>query len=113
MEECVELTKLRREVEKEDKMEQWQTRHLRSRKKGKGDVGVEKEREKGEQKGKEMENFFCLIYEFLTDAEKFDVTNFLCNNFSDLLILLLLLLKLRPAMAGIGRPEASNTRAPS
>ena len=44
-------------------------------KKGKGDVGVEKEREKGEQKGEKMENFFCLIYEFLTDAEKFDVTN--------------------------------------
>ena len=28
-----------------------------------------------------MESFLCSIHEFLTDAEKFDATNFLCNQF--------------------------------
>ena len=37
---------------------EWQTRHLRGREKRKGDVGVEKEREKKEKKGEKMENFF-------------------------------------------------------
>ena len=67
-------------MEKEEKVGEWRTRPLRGRKKGKGDVGVKKEREKEEQKGEKMENFFCSIYEFLEDAERFDVTNFLCNN---------------------------------
>ena len=68
-----------------------------------------------------MEDFFCPIYEFLMDAEKFDVTNFLCNNFphadtvddvvdNSPLFLPPLRYKLRP-MTSIGRPEASNTRA--
>ena len=39
-------------------------------------VGVEREKEKEEK----MESLFCSIYEFLTDAEKFDVTSSLWNN---------------------------------
>ena len=79
MEECEKLTELRKEAERE--MGEWQTRHLRGREKGKGDVGVEKEKEKEEQKGEKMESFFfCSIYEFLTDAEKFDITSSLYNN---------------------------------
>ena len=40
----------------EDEMEEWQTRHLRNRKREKGNVRVEKEREK--QEGDRMESFF-------------------------------------------------------
>ena len=29
-----------------------------------------------------MGNFFCLVFELLMDTENFDVTKFLCNNFS-------------------------------
>ena len=70
-------------------MEEWRTRHLRGRKKGKGDV-------------------VCSIYEFLTDAKKVDATNFLCNFFLTLMLSILLLLSsssLRP-MISIGRPRA-------
>ena len=44
-------------VEKEQKMGEWRTRHLRSREKGKGDVGVKKEKEKEGRKGEKMMNF--------------------------------------------------------
>ena len=44
---CGKLTEVRKEVEK-DEMEEWQTRHLRNRKKEKGDVRVERGREKEE-----------------------------------------------------------------
>ena len=106
-------------MEKEEKMGEWRTRHLRGRERGKGDVGVEKEKE--ERKGGKMESVFCSIYEFLTDPEEFNKMNFLCNSLDVnsvgaanssvslvfiLWILLLFLLLLR-------RPEASNTRAPS
>ena len=119
MEECVKLTELTKEVEQEDKIEGLRTRDLRGRKKEKGDV---KDRGKEEQKGEKMEYFFYSIYEFLTNAEKFDVTNFFCSNFppadvDDVVCFffcsfLIFILKLRP-MPSIGRPEASNTQAPS
>ena len=53
-------------------------------------MGFEKEREKEE--GQKMETLFCSVHEFLTDAENFDVTDFLCNNSAILILLLLLLL---------------------
>ena len=53
---------------------------MRGREKGKEDVGVEKEKEKEEQKGEKMESFFCSLYEFLTDAGKFNATISLCNS---------------------------------
>ena len=101
MVECEKLTVMRQEVEKEQKigecillylllvlnpksydgeMGEWQARHFRGREKGKGDVGVEKKKEKEEQKGEKMESLFCSIFEILTDAAKFDVTSSLCNN---------------------------------
>ena len=43
----------RREIE-----EEWRTCHLRIRKKGKGDVGVEKEREKKEKKERKWRSPF-------------------------------------------------------
>ena len=45
------VRELRKKVEKEETMEEWLTRHLRGRKKGKGDVGVEKEGQKGGENG--------------------------------------------------------------
>ena len=62
------------------------TRHSRSRKKEpeKGDVGVEKEREKVEgEKAEKLASFFGAIYEFLSDFKNFDATKFLCNSFVD------------------------------
>ena len=44
-------------------------------------MGVENEKEK--QGGEQMEKFFHVVYEFLTDFENFDATNFLCNLQSD------------------------------
>ena len=79
MEECVELTELRREVEKEEMVE-W-TRHSRNRKRKKGDVGVENEKQK--QEGEKMERFSNAGYEFLTDFNSSDATNFLYNLQSD------------------------------
>ena len=38
----------------------------------------ERERERGKKWG-ENGNFFCAVFEFLTDTG-FDITNFLCNN---------------------------------
>ena len=58
MEEYAKLTEARREAEKE--LVEWWTRHSRDRKRGKGDVGVEYEREKEE--GEKMENFFCSVH---------------------------------------------------
>ena len=52
-------------MEKEERLGEWRTRHLRGREKRKGDAGVEKEREKEKKEGEKMENFFCSIYEFL------------------------------------------------
>ena len=43
-------------------MVEWWTRHSRSRKREKGDVGVEKEKEK--QEGERMETFFSAVFEF-------------------------------------------------
>ena len=76
METCTKLAEVRRKVE-EDEMEGWQKRHLRSRSKGKGDVGVEKEETKEEKMGEKMESFFCSVFEFLTDP----IANFLGNHF--------------------------------
>ena len=50
--------------------------HLRNRKKEKGDVGVEKEREKKEgEKLEKLEVFFSTVYDFLSDFENFDITS--------------------------------------
>ena len=82
--------------------------HLGSRRRGEtGDVQVEKGRDEGEK----LENFFYVLFEYLTNFEKYDAMNFLCNLpiprstilVIFLLLLLLLLLKLCP-MASIGWP---------
>ena len=72
--------------------EYWRPRAVlwRSRKKGKGDVGVEKERGKEEK----MEILFCSVHEFLTDAGNFDVTNFLVTALLPLMLSTLRLLLL-------------------
>ena len=64
MEECTKMVELRREIEKNE-LEEWRTRHARSRKRERGDVGVDKEKEKqeGERPGR-MESFFCAVYVF-------------------------------------------------
>ena len=80
VEEYMKLTVLSREVEKEENIGEWRTRHLGGREKGKGDVGVENEGEKEEQKREKRESLFCSIYECRTDAERFDVTSSLCNS---------------------------------
>ena len=49
------------------------TRHSQSKKRKKGDVGVENE--KGKEEGEKMESFFCEVHEFLTDFGSFNVTN--------------------------------------
>ena len=59
-----EVDRTEGKVEKEEKMGEWRTRHLRDRQKGKRDVGVEKEREIEEQTKEKMENFFSSIYKF-------------------------------------------------
>ena len=54
-------------------MEDWETRHLRSRRKEKWDVGAKKEREKKEgEKAEKLAGFFGTIYEFLSDFKSFE-----------------------------------------
>ena len=62
MEECSLLTETRGLVEKEE-MREWGTRHSRDKKKNKGDVGTEKEKEKEE--GERLANFFLRYMIFL------------------------------------------------
>ena len=50
-------------VEKEE-MREWRTRHARDKKKRKGDVGMEKEKEKEE--GEKLASFFGAVYEFFS-----------------------------------------------
>ena len=63
MEECMKLTELKREVEKKEIVEWWTPCHSKNRKRKKGDVGVENEKEK--QEGEKMERFFNAVHEFL------------------------------------------------
>ena len=72
---CPKLAELRTRVG-ELELAEWHTRHSRNRGKRKGDVGVEKEKEKLEVEEREpLAYFFYSVYEFLTDA-----TNFLFNS---------------------------------
>ena len=80
VEQCPELIALRREVEDE-----WRMRHLRNRKKEKGDIGVEKEKEKEEgEKLEQLEAFFGVLYDFLSDFENFDAMSYPFTYFSSL-----------------------------
>ena len=57
----------------------WKTRHSRSKKKEKGDVGVEKLKEKTEGERVErsrMEIFLGAVYHVLSDFESLDFMNF-------------------------------------
>ena len=59
--------------------------HLRNRKKEKGDIGVEKEREKEEgEKLEKLEAFFGALYNFLSDSENFDAMSYPFTYFSSL-----------------------------
>ena len=50
---------------------------MRNRKKEKGDIGIEKEREKKEgEKLEKLEAFFSALYDFLSDFENFDVSSY-------------------------------------
>ena len=74
MEECEKLVELRKALGTE--LEDWGTRHLRSRKKEKWDVGVEREREQEEgEKTEKLASFFGTIYEFLSDFKSFEAMN--------------------------------------
>ena len=80
VEECPKLTELKRELEKgEDEMVEWRTRHSPSGKqRDKGEMGVEKEKEKLEgERMEKMELLFGAVHSLLSDFERFDVTNFL------------------------------------
>ena len=59
-------------------MVEWWTRHSRSRRRRKGNVGVENEKEK--QEGERMERFFYVVYEFLSDFN-FNFQGFRCHEF--------------------------------
>ena len=52
-------------------------RRLRNRKKEKGDIGIEKEREKEEgEKLEKLEALFGALYDFLSDFENFDAISY-------------------------------------
>ena len=106
-------------------MEEWWTRHSRSKMKKKGDVGVENEKEKDE--GEKVGSFFCtrifdrhLRISLVITCRRLHLYRYLCLPLSVPLLSLpyplvfahVCLLELRP-MTSIGRSEASNTRAPS
>ena len=56
--------------------------HLRSRKKDKGELGVERERGKEEGETMEKLEIFCgTIYNFLSNFKSFEATNLLYDNF--------------------------------
>ena len=111
-------------------MEEWWTRHLRDKKKDKGDLGAEAVREN--EVGEKLESFFCTAHEFLTDYAKPSnppvPTVIPVNAFAPVVLPAQFIpvdfvpasspnhcitnRLLRP-MTSIRRPEASNTRAPS
>ena len=65
VEECRLLTEARGLVEKEEMCE-WGTRHSRDKKKKKGDVGTENEKEKEE--AERLANFFSAIHDFFVPS---------------------------------------------